>query len=256
MRASYWRLLALLIASDRQWGAALHARILAPERFHGTATAVHHATHAPAKRIYIAAAVRRTAPQNRRFPMKKQFAVVAAVAALALSANCRAEGLRPVIGASLTGGGKTLVSVKYTDGSTQEIRSGGFLHLFGGAEYETEQFALQGNFGFHVDDTSAKDGSVKFSRWPIELIGLWKVNPTIRWGMGLRKSTGAKITSSGAASNIGSQKFDSKPGLILQGEYLLAPNLGGLLRVVTESYEVAGIKVQGNHVGLGVNYRF
>jgi hypothetical protein len=188
--------------------------------------------------------------------MKKLFAVTVATAALALSANCRAEGLRPVIGASLTGGGKTLVSVKYTDGSTQKIRSGGFMHLFGGAEYETEQFALQGNFGFHVDDTTAKDGSVKFSRWPVELIGFWKVNPTIRWGMGLRKSTGAKITSSGAASSLGSQKFDSKPGLILQGEYLFAPNLGGLLRVVTESYEVAGFKVQGNHVGLGVNYRF
>ncbi len=161
-----------------------------------------------------------------------------------------------MIGATLTGGGKTLVTVKYTDGSTQKIRSGGFVHLFGGAEYETDQFAVQGNIGYHVDDTTAKDGSIKFSRWPVELIGLWKLDANIRLGGGLRKATGAKVTSSGAASSLGSQKFDSKVGLVLQGEYLFMPNAGVLLRVVNESYEVAGIKVQGNHVGLGVNYRF
>ncbi|PTT75161.1 hypothetical protein DBR42_29535 [Pelomonas sp. HMWF004] len=188
--------------------------------------------------------------------MKKHFAVVFAAAALALSTHAQADGFRPVIGATLTGGGKTLVSVKYTDGSTQKIRSGGFVQLFGGAEYETEQFALQGNIGYHVDDTTAKDGSVKFSRWPVELIGLWKIDSTIRAGVGLRKATGAKVTSSGAASSLGSQKFESKAGLILQGEYLFTPQIGALLRVVNESYEVAGVKVQGNHVGLGVNYRF
>lgn len=188
--------------------------------------------------------------------MKKQIAVAIAVAALALSANSQAEGLRPVLGASLTGGGKTLVSVTYTDGSTQKIRSGGFVHLFGGAEYETDQFAVQANIGYHVDDTTAKDGSVKFARWPVELIGFWKIDPNLRWGVGLRKATGAKVTSSGAASNLGSLSFDSKPGLILQGEYAFSPNWSGLLRVVTESYEVGGTKVQGNHVGLGGTFRF
>ncbi|MBW8844985.1 MAG: hypothetical protein JF607_08450 [Burkholderiales bacterium] len=186
--------------------------------------------------------------------MKKQIAAAAAV--IALSATCHAEGLRPVLGASLTGGGKTLVQVQYTDGNTQKIRSGGFVQLFGGAEYETDVLAFQGTIGYHVDDTNAKNGSIKFSRWPVELIAFWKANPSVRLGVGVRKATGAKITSSGAASNLGSQSFDSKAGLILQGEYLFATNWSGLLRFVREDYSVGGQTVSGNHAGLGVSYRF
>jgi hypothetical protein len=189
--------------------------------------------------------------------MKKQIAVVVAAAALALSATAHAEGWHPVLGASITGGGKTLVTVHYTNGQTQDVRSGGLVHLFGGAEYEfNDQFSLQGNVGYHVDNSTAKNGEVKFSRWPVELIGLWKINPTIRLGVGVRKATGAKFTSSGAASSAGSASFDSKAGVILQGEYLFSPHWGMLVRGVTESYEVYGTKVQGNHIGVGVSYRF
>lgn len=189
--------------------------------------------------------------------MKKHItAFAAAAAALALSTTAQAEGLRPLLGVSLTGGGKSLVKVEYTNGDTQNIRSGGLIHLFGGAEYESESFAIQGNVGYHVDDTNAKDGSVRFSRWPVELIGFWKIDANLRWGVGLRKATSAKVASSGAASNLGSQGFESKAGLILQGEYLFAPNWSGLLRVVREDYTVYGAKVQGNHVGLGTSYRF
>lgn len=187
---------------------------------------------------------------------KHLFVAAIAAAALALPAAAHAEGLRPVVGASLTGGGKTLVTVEFTNGSNQKIHSGGLVHLFGGAEYEGDNYAVQGNFGYHVDDSHAKDGSVRFSRWPIELIGFWKIDANMRWGVGIRKATGAKVTSSGAASNIGTQSFDSKPGLILQGEYLFAQRFSGLLRVVREDYTVDGIRVQGNHLGLGASYRF
>jgi len=188
----------------------------------------------------------------------KKLITAAAIApvALALSATAYAEGLRPVVGASLTGGGKTLVTVQYTNGDEQKIRSGGLVHLFGGAEYESEQFAVQANVGYHVNDTHARNASVRFSRWPVELIGFWKIDANLRWGVGVRKATSAKVASSGAASNIGSQSFDSKAGLILQGEYLFAQHFSGLLRVVREDYTVNDATVQGNHIALGATYRF
>ncbi len=187
--------------------------------------------------------------------MKKQIAVVAAM--LALSLNCQAEGLRPVVGASITGGGETLLELHYTDGSTQKIRSGGFLHMFGGAEYEFDKFALQANIGYHVDDSTAKNGSAKFSRWPVELIGLWKIDSNLRAGVGVRKATGAKISSSGALSLGGSIDLESKAGFIVQGEYLFTPQMSVLVRYVNESYEIGrSIEIQGNHVGLGASYRF
>ena len=189
--------------------------------------------------------------------MKKHLIAAAiAATALTLSATSHAEGLHAVLGTSLTGGGKTLVKVQYQDGHTQNIRSGGLVHLFGGAEYETEQFAFQANIGYHVDDTNARDGSVRFSRWPIELIGFFKPEGNLRLGVGVRKATSAKVTSSGAASYLSSQSFESKAGLILQGEYLFSPHWSGLLRLVREDYKVGGTTVQGNHFGLGGSYRF
>ncbi|MDR7270840.1 hypothetical protein J2X20_003498 [Pelomonas saccharophila] len=187
--------------------------------------------------------------------MKKHL-IAAAIAATALSTASHADGLHPVLGASVTGGGKTLVKVEYQDGHTQNIRSGGLVHLFGGAEYESGPFAFQANIGYHVDDTHARDGSVRFSRWPIELIGFFKPEGPLRLGLGVRKATGAKIATSGKASYLGSDSFESKAGLILQGEYLFSPHWSGLLRVVREDYKVGGTTVQGNHVGLGGSYRF
>ncbi len=190
--------------------------------------------------------------------MKKHLlAAVIAATALSLSTTSQAaDGFHGVLGTSVTGGGKTLVKVQYQDGHTQNIRSGGLVHLFGGAEYESEQFAFQANIGYHVDDTNARDGSVRFSRWPVEFIGFFKPQDNIRLGVGVRKATSAKVATSGAASYLSSQSFESKAGVILQGEYQFAPHWSGLLRFVREDYSLGGTTVQGNHVGLGVSYRF
>ncbi len=183
-----------------------------------------------------------------------------AVLTLAVAASApavAAEGFRFTLGAGLTGGGEKLATVQYTDGSTQSVRSGGLVHLFGGFEYQAGDFALQANLGYHVDDTSAKNGSVKFSRMPVEVLGFWHVNESIRLGGGLRKATGAKITSSGAASSVGSLDFDAKLGLVLQGEYFFGGDkVSTYVRYVSEDYEAFGVKVGGNHVGVGLTYRF
>jgi hypothetical protein len=43
-------------------------------------------------------------------------------------------------------------------------------------------------------------------------------------------------------------------GLVLEGEYLATPKLGISLRVVNEKVTVNGSSVNGDHVGLGLNY--
>jgi hypothetical protein len=185
-----------------------------------------------------------------------------AVATLAIAATtfafgtAQAQGFKPVLGLSVTGGGETLATVTYTDGSTQKIRSGGLVHLFGGVEYESATFAVQANVGYHVDDSNARNGSVKFSRVPVELIGFWRTTEQVRLGLGLRKATGAKLSSSGAAANVGGGSLDSKPGVIVQGEYAFSPTVGLLLRFVAEDYEVGNAKIGGNHGAVGVAFRF
>ena len=182
-------------------------------------------------------------------------ALLAAFASV--STAMAAEGLRPVFGMAVTGGGEKLAAVVYSNGTTQTVKSGGLLHLFGGVEFEAASYAIQANVGYHVDDTNATNGSVKFARMPIEFLAFWKATDTWRFGGGLRKAGSAKISSSGAASNVGGTTLDSKAGLIVQGEYMFwGQNGSAYLRYVSEKYTVNRVDISGNHVGLGVAFRF
>lgn len=188
--------------------------------------------------------------------MIKLTAVALTTLALA-TPSLAATGLRPVFGVAVTGGGEKLVTVTYVNGGTQTVKSGGLLHLFGGVEYDAPAFAIQANVGYHVDDTSATNGSVKFARMPLELLAFWRASDTWRLGGGVRKAGSAKISSSGAASNVGSATLDSQAGLVLQGEYAFWGDRGSVyLRSVTETYTVNRVDISGNHVGLGFAFRF
>jgi hypothetical protein len=179
-----------------------------------------------------------------------------ASALAAAQAPAGPSAVRAVFGVAVTSGGDTLVSVSYTDGSSQNIKSGGLLHLFGGAEFDLGSMVVQTTLGYHVDDTNATNASVRFVRYPLELLGFWKAGEAWRVGGGVRKALDARVTSSGAArASIGGAGFDSKPGFVLQAEYLFgAGSVHG--RIVGEQYTVGGRSVDGNHIGLGVAYRF
>jgi opacity protein-like surface antigen len=179
------------------------------------------------------------------------------LAALVSSPAFAADGFSPVLGVGLTAGGEKLASVQYTDGSSDTIKSGGLIHMFGGVEYQSGKFALQANVGYHVHDTNANNGSVKFSRWPVELLAFWHVTDQVRLGAGVRKADNAKLTSSGAASNLGGLKLEGEAGTILQGEYFFDNSrFSTYLRYVAEDYKVGGLSVSGKHVGIGVVARF
>jgi hypothetical protein len=184
--------------------------------------------------------------------------VAAGLTALAAMPALAADGLRPVIGVAVTGGGETLATARYTDGSTQNIKSGGLVHLFGGFEYRSGALSMQANIGYHVDDTTANNGSVKFSRMPIEVLGFWHASDTVRLGGGFRRAGSAKLSGSGAASSVGNLTFTGKGGVVLQGDYFFGADnrASAYLRYVIEDYTLRGITVSGNHLGLGAAYRF
>ena len=97
-----------------------------------------------------------------------------ATAALALActgAHAR-EGFNGLVGGGFTFGGEDLVTVTYDDGHTQDVRSGGLVTFYGGVEYRFDSiFSLQTTIGYHIDSVSAENGSVRFSRYPLELLG-------------------------------------------------------------------------------------
>jgi hypothetical protein len=183
-----------------------------------------------------------------------------ALAMAALGAQAAEPGkISPFLGGGVTFGGDTLATVEFVNGPTEKIRGGGLVALYGGAQMQvTEQMVLQASMGYHVDDTSpASNGSVRFSRYPIDVLALFSVSNQVRLGGGVQVSTSPKLTGSGAASNI-DLKYKNSAGAVIEGEYLVSQHVGVKLRFVAHKYKekITGFTADGNHIGLTANWYF
>ena len=170
-----------------------------------------------------------------------------------------ASPLRFLAGIGYSAGGDKLATAEYTNGSSQNIRAGGGFYFTGGADYRlNEEFSVQGTVNFHVDDTTAQNGSIRFKRFPIELMGYYHSTEQLRFGVGVRHISSAKLTSSGAADGL-DVKFDSTTSGVAEIEYFWTPKMGMKVRYVKETFKVkdySDIKVKGDHVGISGNYYF
>lgn len=191
--------------------------------------------------------------------MKKSvFAVTALFAAMGTAlAQTPASPIRVLAGLGVSAGGDELATAYYTSGRSQDIRAGGGAYVTFGADYRlSQEFSLQGTVNYHVDDTNADNGSIRFKRVPVEVLGYYHVNDTFRLGAGLRHVSGPKLSSSGAADGIDA-KFDSTTSAVFEAEYFWTPKFGMKVRYVNETFKAPGIRdVDGNHVGISANYYF
>ncbi|HEY1392247.1 MAG TPA: outer membrane beta-barrel protein [Methylibium sp.] len=179
------------------------------------------------------------------------FAAAALVAAPAAQAQYAPAPVRLVIGGGITGGGDRLATVYYNTGNSYDITAGSLIHVFVGGEWRVApRVSMQANVGYHFDRTDASNGSIRFERFPIELLAHYDINPVFRLGGGVRFVTGAKLAGTGAVG--GDIDFQSTTGLVLEGEYMMSSNLGLKLRAVpVEDYTPSGggSKLNGSHVG-------
>jgi hypothetical protein len=193
--------------------------------------------------------------------MKKTLSLVAAVAAAALSPTfASAQDIHPLIGAAFTTGGDKLATLVYSDGTTNSVRAGNLLYMYGGLEVRPAEspFAFQGTIGYHFDNAAASNGDLRFERFPVEGTVLWRPDPHFRIGAGIRYSMSARLTSSGAAS-LGNYDFDSQLAPLVQFEYLFNEHMGLQARFVQEKYKVRGgngESIDGSHAGIGFNYYY
>ena len=186
--------------------------------------------------------------------MKKLF-ITGAIALTAIGSAqaqtpAQERSVRAFIGAGLTGGGDSLATVVFTNGSTEDIRAGALVHVYGGVEFRlAPQFTVQTSLGYHVDDTGGgSNGSLRFSRYPVELLAHYQIDPRVRLGGGARFISSAKLDGSGvlAGNRI---DFDSTVGAVIEGEYLVTPSMGLKLRYVNDKYKTGGVSVDGSHGG-------
>jgi hypothetical protein len=166
--------------------------------------------------------------------------------------------LRFFLGAGATFGGDKLASADLSYSGTTNITAGGLVQLHAGAIYKFND-TVSGSvaIGYHFDNINAKNGSITYKRYPVEVLGHYALTPVVRLGGGLRLVNDAKLSSSGDASGIKAD-FGSTTGVVLQGEYLMSDKLGITLRYVDEKYKINGTpyKVDGSHVGVMLNFYF
>lgn len=193
----------------------------------------------------------------------KHAILVAALSAAALAptlahaAMDASNPVHPLLGIALTGGGDKIASVEFRNGDSRDITAGGLVQIWGGVEYRAQgsPFAVQGTVGYHFDNTTARNGSQRFERFPLELIALYSIDSKFRLGVGARYAASAKFTSSGAG-DIGDFNFKSQIAPLLMGEWLITPSWGVQVRYVHETYRLDGVSIDGSHGGVGLNYYF
>jgi hypothetical protein len=189
--------------------------------------------------------------------------LLAALAATALVPTLAHAGLdtgnpvHPLVGVAITAGGDKLSEVDYVHGGSRDITAGGLVQVWGGVEWHEagSPFGVQATIGYHFDNASADNGSQRFDRIPLELIGLYSLAPKFRLGVGLRYAAAARFHSDGAGY-VGNYSFKSEVAPMVVGEWLITPSVGVQLRYVHETYKLDGYSIDGSHGGVGVNYYF
>ncbi len=202
--------------------------------------------------------------------MKKQIMAIA-LASLAFASQAQ-EGAQPVnavapfLGIGLTYGGDQIGDdIQYKNGDSSTLHGGALIDLRAGLEYTVPESPLsfQLSMAYHADSVSAENGDADFTRFPLEALVHYRVNPSWRVGGGLRKALNAKSSSSGAGSGyVADQKFKASVGLVLEAETHFTRNLGLKIRVVSEKYKPDGNNgynsnesLDGSHIGvIGVYY--
>ena len=101
----------------------------------------------------------------KKFLLGTALAIGAAFSAQAADAG---SPFKFLLGAGLTFGGDTLITVPFTDGSTDDVKAGGLVHLYGGGEYRlSDMFALQATVGYQDRKSTRLNSShIQKSRMP------------------------------------------------------------------------------------------
>lgn len=191
--------------------------------------------------------------------------VLLASCGLALAAGAQAQiSVRPLVGGGVTFGGDRLVDVVFFNEegvalNDARIKAGQFLQMYGGASVQlAPQWSVQGTVGYHWHTAEGENGRAKLSRYPIELIGQYHLDPNWRIGLGARHVRRTRLDGSSTLSDPPVNFSLTAPpstGAILEGEYVIEQRLGVKLRYVSEKYDLQGFDGprKASHVGLMLN---
>lgn len=164
-------------------------------------------------------------------------------------------------------GSDALDSGTYVGGTRWELSAGNGLKYALGADYRiAEKVTVQATVGKELSTVPAGNGDLTFNRTPVEVLGFYDVSKDFRLGGGLRSSTNAQVSSSGAGNGYPSVgTWTSSVGAVLEGQYIFDSRMhadgavsqfGVNLRFVSENFTKDAVTKRGDHaeVGIFLNY--
>jgi hypothetical protein len=203
--------------------------------------------------------------------MRTRFAAACATVLALTTAGAHAQpvparDVRFAFDLGLTGGGDKLATANFNDGTSESIRAGGLVQFGAGVLWQPVggPIALQATFNYHVDEVNASNGSLRFSRYPVEVLGFYTGLPRFRFGAGPRFvfNPRLKVDVPGDNSNIA---FEDTIGAVVEAGYQIGNYMWVNLRLTGETYKIKSINgtgvtansdVSGNSIGANVVFYF
>ena len=194
------------------------------------------------------------------------------VAVVAATANEQENGSRMdwFVGFGLTHGGDKLAEaeVEYNgDTYDDDLRAGELLTIAAGivVYFPQPAWSLQTSIGYHTDSVGDYDDDITFDRYPLELIPFYNFsNHRIGAGLSYHLSPELDLKEIGGPK----VKFEDALGWLVEYDYSFSGwEKGGFVLGVrymwidyeidkVGSFSVSGAEVDGNHVGIHINYMF
>jgi len=206
-------------------------------------------------------------------PRLPTLALLAALAVLPRSAGAQAPEPPPASAAGpsqpkqvalllrlgLDFGGTTLAKVSWSDGKTGSIKGGQLFLAALGLFYlsPTAPWALEANVGYKFDKVNGANGSISFSRLPLELIGSYVVSGH-RLGAGPVAHLSPRFRCDAAGVCNDEVTFPNAVGGVVQwaygGQAVAGADVG--VRYTFIRYQAAGARIDGSGFGFFFGYRF
>jgi len=153
-------------------------------------------------------------------------------------------------------GGDELIEAEFDNGDDEDIKAGELISLSVGVGTDLdENTEARLMVGVKFDSINADNGDIDFFRYPVTALVMYKTSEKISIGGGVTYHLNPGLSGDGVASVV-DVDFDDALGFVLGAEYQLSNGGYAGIQFTSIDYEVSGIDVSGNSIGLILGFRF
>ena len=173
--------------------------------------------------------------------------------------GAQAADIRPLIKAGFDVGGDTMVTVRFTNGDTENVKANEGFYLGGGAAIldDARHMEYHVTLAYKFALINASNGDIEWTRIPLEALAFYRF-ARARVGGGLTYHINPKLEGSGVVGGLDIE-FKNALGIVLQADWLITRKiaLGGRLTFL--EYDAEGAfsgSAKSNGVGVTFSMNF